>query len=973
MRTYTLTLLGLLFSCFALAQSTISIRGIVTDSKDSPLPGVDIFVKGANFGTVSQADGTFQIEASEGATLVFSFLGFSKKEVRVASGQGFLSVSLVELNTNLAEVTVIGSRNKSRTALTSAVPVDIIDIKELSVDLPQVNANQLLNYIAPSFSSQPQVVADGTDHIDPASLRGLGPDQVLVLINGKRRHTTALVNVNGTPGRGSVGTDLNAIPLASIERVEVLRDGAAAQYGSDAIAGIINIVLKKDVDDLAVSFHTGANFSANGNNFQGGVDGEEIQFNINRGMSIGDNGGYINLTGSLNARNRTSRSRPFTGEIFNGYNAIEWVAAQNGGDLATLQTDLGAIRQYGSLVSHFTPSQRSAMANANSLDEVRDLLSDADGDPIDFSDAELAARGLDRSDFQMNIGQPELRGGSVFMNMSIPLKNAALYAFGGISHRKSVGFAYYRRPTQSRTYTPLNINGHRPEGLGDVDDQSLSVGLKQNIGKWQTDLSNTWGTNIYKFVTGQSTNASLQSASPKTFDSWNMRFTQNTTNFDMVRAWDGFLEGFNLAMGAEYRLENYQVIAAEDRAWALYDINGNVVNDINLLADSLKVVDFFGRLRPGGAQAFPGFQPENSVDAFRQSFAAYADAELDLTDRWVLQGAVRFENYSDFGSTINYKVATRYSINESLAFRASSSSGFRAPSLHQINFSSISTQFINGIGAQVLTASNTSTLARELGIPELKQETSQDFSVGFTGKIDAWGLTFSVDAYTTRINDRVILTDMFTQDEFVANGRQDLVTILASAGAEKVQFFANAINTQTNGIEMVITQTSSLGKNLSLRNSLAASALQTRQVGAIQSSEQLKGFEEVYFGERSRILLEESMPRTKVNLMHDFQYRKWHFLLANTYFGAVTEADPYEVDNQDVYDVYRARVITNLSVGYQITPKLHCTVGADNLFDLYPDERNGALTDGDQFIYPRRIAQFGTNGRYLFARINLSL
>lgn len=962
-----------LFSGLSLSAQNLNIKGSVWDQNNQELPGVEISIEGSTKGTVSAADGSFAIEVKAGQKLLFSFIGFETYTYTVSKSVNDLKVTLKEKGIKLGEVTVIGSRNKNRTALETAVPVDIIDVKELAIDLPQVNTNQLLNYIAPSFTSQPQIVSDGTDHVDPASLRGLGPDQVLVLINGKRRHTTALVNVNGNPGRGSVGTDLNAIPVAAIERIEILRDGAAAQYGSDAIAGIINVVLKTSSDNLDFSLHSGANMSANGNNFQGGMDGEEIQFNLNRGLALGDNGGYINITGSLNARNRNSRSRPFTGEIFNGYNSIEWVASQNGGDLASLQNDLGAIQQYAQGVEHFDATLKTQIAAANSIQDVQNLLSDANQNPIDFTDAELAARGLDRSDFQMNIGQPELRGGKLFFNMNLPMEKATFYAFGGISHRKSVGFAFYRRPTQSRTYTPLNLNGHRPEGRGDVSDRSLSIGIKQNIGKWQTDFSNTWGLNDYKFVAALSTNATLQSASPKSFDSWNMSFMQNTSNFDIVRHWDDIFQGLNFAAGAEYRVENYQILAADPRAWAIYDINGNQVENINLLADSLKVTDFFGRVRPGGAQAFPGFKPENAVDAFRQSFAAYVDIEADLTERWMLVAATRFENYSDFGSTINFKLASRYALTDNAAFRASMSTGFRAPSLHQINFSSVSTQFIGGIGAQVLTASNTSTLARELGINELTQETSRDLSLGFTAKVPSWGLSFTVDGYSTFIDDRVVLTDMFTQEDFLNNGRQDLVNILAAAGAEKVQFFTNAINTQTTGIEFVVSQSSKIGQKASLRHNLGASFLQTRQVGEISSSEQLAGFENVYFGERSRIFLEEATPRSKVNLTHNLNLGKWSVLLANTYFGSVSEADSYILNGQEQFDVYAGKVITDLSLSYNFNKQLRMTVGTDNLLDVYPDERAFPITDNNQFIYSRRTSQFGSNGRYVFARLNLSI
>lgn len=281
------------------------VSGTVTD-ESGPLPGVSVIVKGTNKGTITDFDGNYSVSASKGDRLVFSYVGYDTKEV-VATG-GKINVVLVA-GVALDAVVLIGSRNPSRTAVDTAVPIDVIDVTELTSKGPQVNLNQILNFVAPSFTSNTQTISDGTDHIDPASLRGLGPDQVLVLINGKRRHNSSLVNVNGTFGRGSVGTDLNAIPSASIKRLEVLRDGAAAQYGSDAIAGVINIVLNDNVNELTFNMTTGANFSKNANEQTGGVDGETVNISVNYGLPIGDNGGFINFTGDFDYRDDYSRMK----------------------------------------------------------------------------------------------------------------------------------------------------------------------------------------------------------------------------------------------------------------------------------------------------------------------------------------------------------------------------------------------------------------------------------------------------------------------------------------------------------------------------------------------------------------------------------------------------------------------------------------------------------------------------------------
>ncbi|MFO7720481.1 MAG: TonB-dependent receptor plug domain-containing protein, partial [Gillisia sp.] len=300
------------------AQGQIQqVSGTVVDEQSQPLPGVSVAIKGTNQGTITDFDGNYSLDANLGQTLVFSFVGFDVREVVIDRAQ--INVTMVS-GMALGEVVLVGSRNMNRTVVESTVPIDVLDIKELSSAVPQVNLNQMLNYVAPSFSSNTQTISDGTDHIDPASLRGLGPDQVLVLINGKRRHNSSLVNVNGTFGRGSVGTDLNAIPAAAISRIEVLRDGAAAQYGSDAIAGVINIVLKSDVNELKFDVTTGANFSKNANDQTGGVDGETVNVAASYGISLGDNGGFISFAGDFDYREDYSRMKEWEGSVFNAYN-----------------------------------------------------------------------------------------------------------------------------------------------------------------------------------------------------------------------------------------------------------------------------------------------------------------------------------------------------------------------------------------------------------------------------------------------------------------------------------------------------------------------------------------------------------------------------------------------------------------------------------------------------------------------------
>lgn len=377
--------------------------------------------------------------------------------------------------TNIDEVKfTVGSRNKNRVLTDTTVPIDVINIAEQGILSPQTDLNQILNFAAPSFTSNTTTVADGTDHIDPAQLRGLGPDQVLVLLNGKRRHTSALVNINGSPGRGSVGTDLNAIPAFAIERIEVLRDGASAQYGSDAIAGVINMVMKRATNQLTAALTAGGFNSKGANDHNGGWDGGKYQVDLNYGVKIGADG-FINLTASLMTRDDTRRANPRTGDIFNAFNAIEKRALQSCINISSLfsninntpnsQQIINAIHQYAFGVSYFTAAQQTAIQTANTIGGLQSALN------FDVTENELAYRGLKREDFNMRVGQSKLKSGQLYMNSEFALtKSIKGYAFGGYSYRDRNAAGFYRLQNQSRTSTSIYPNGFLSEIASGVID-----------------------------------------------------------------------------------------------------------------------------------------------------------------------------------------------------------------------------------------------------------------------------------------------------------------------------------------------------------------------------------------------------------------------------------------------------------------------------------------------------------------------
>ncbi|VAW21721.1 TonB-dependent receptor; Outer membrane receptor for ferrienterochelin and colicins, partial [hydrothermal vent metagenome] len=385
------------------------------------------------------------------------------------------------------------------------------------------------------------------------------------------------------------------MPAASIERIEVLRDGAAAQYGSDAIAGVINIVLKRSTNELTVNVTNGAYFSKNSNDQTGGSDGNTTNISANYGLELGDKGGFINFTGDFDVRDEYSRMKEFEGGIFNLYNTVERVADNAGYDITQLlDDDVSDVIQYGNAAGLGLP------LNATKAD-LQSILS------ADNTTAELTARGLTRSDFNMRVGQSALRGGRFFANFSLPLNDdgTELYSFAGVSSRVGNSAGFYRLPSQNRTYTPAYINGFLPEINSAINDKSFSVGIKGKVSDWDVDFSNTYGKNEFLYTIGNTFNASMQSASPTTFDAGGFSFAQNTTNLDISKFYEDTMSGFNVAFGAEYRVETYEIYAGEEGSYAQYTADGQVIT----LPSQNPSVDFFDRARPGGSQVFPGFSP----------------------------------------------------------------------------------------------------------------------------------------------------------------------------------------------------------------------------------------------------------------------------------------------------------------------------------------------------------------------------
>ena len=912
-RITAITIISFLFFHSAIAQ-TATIKGTVKDGNGSPLPGASVTVEATRLGTTTDGNGNYILKVPAGKyNIVVSFVGTGEQRypVTVAAGETKENDFSITGATDLSGVVIVGSRSRqARSKLSTPVPVDVINTKDVK-NFAQNDITQMLTYTAPSFQSARQTISDGTDHIDPAGLRGLGPDQTLVLMNGKRRHNTALVNINGTVGRGSVGTDLNAIPAAAIERIEVLRDGAAAQYGSDAIAGVINVVLKK-YKGFTISGMAGENVTSmpyNGSNRIN--DGLNTQIDFVAGL-VGKQKGYLTLSGQWLRRERSNRS---------GNDNIPLLYYGNAGA--------------------FPPTQAGVDPTA-----YRRWL-------IDLDKTYTGQRGYDRHNIYA--GNSESDNKSLFLNAGLPIgKNAEFYLSGGVGSRDGFATGFSRNPN-SVSQQPVITNNQRyyfdgflPEIHTKIDDGSILGGVRVDAGEWNIDVSETYGKNSIDFTIQNTGNASLAPTDlvQTSFDAGKLMFQQSTLNADLSRRYNlGDKKSFNLGFGGEFRSETFNIGAGETNSY----INGGRIATVDPIppypGTSTPVV--FGPVVPGsGSQVFPGFQPGDAINARRNIYAAYVDGELTL-DKLLLAAAIRFEDYRE-SDTLSYsgtgtKITARYELTDNIALRGSVNTGFRAPSLHQRYFQNTSTQFVAGVPSNSLTANNGNPIVKNaFGIQELKPETSKSATIGVVGKIGG-NITFTVDGYFIRIDDRIVLSTPFNRSNPLVNNILNANAVDPSVSA--VQFWTNAINTETKGVDMVITDRFKWGPgNASL--SLAANFNQNSVVGPIHTNSVIddpknnpslsdpnanpaNDLSATLFDRQQKSRIEVGQPRSKINLTFNYSLKQWEFVLRAVRFGGTKylhNLDPYSMKSDGTYwnDValgtdqsFGAKITTDLIVTYK--------------------------------------------------------
>lgn len=882
-------------------KSNKIVNGKVIDEFGEALIGVNIAIAGTSIGTTTDEDGNFDLPILEGSfSFIVSYVGF-KDQVIPINSFNFQTITLEE-GLELGEVQVVGSRSYNRSAIDSPVAVDVIDISYLAEQNGKTEINQILEYAAPSFNATKQTGSDGADHIDPASLRGLGPDQTLILINGKRRHQSSLINIFGTRGRGNSGTDLNAIPVSAIKRIEILRDGASAQYGSDAIAGVINIVLKDQTDGMKGGVTYGMYSTAVGKGYDKKTDkelfnlngekrvldpngdkrfdGNTVKVDLNYGIKLGEQGGFMNITTEFLSKERTLRP---SYSIRKGY------------------------------------------------------------------------------------GSASIEGFNTMINTAFPIgKNTEIYAFGGGNYRDTDAFAFSRGSFlidgDNRAVPSLYPDGFSPHITSHIVDASISSGVRHNLkNEWTIDFNNTFGKNNFHYFIEGTNNASLWNASPTEFDAGGHRLSMNTTGLDFSKYYRDIAAGFNLAFGMEYRIENFQIFSGEEGSYALYDLNGIAITNPVFQSPA---IDPNGNQLPGGSQGFPGYSPANEVNKNRTNLSIYLDSEVNLSKELLLAGALRFENYSDFGNTFNFKLATRYKLHKNLCIRASHSTGFRAPSLAQIHYNLLFNNIVSGTSVRTLLSSNTSTVTKAFGIGSLTEEKAFNSSFGFTFMSN--GFTTTIDAYRIRVNDRIILTDNFDAS-------------MLGVGADNAQFFANGVDTKTTGVDIVLSYKYRLNESSKAMNFGVAANFNTLDIVDIKNGE-LNEF--TFFGPYSHAFLKAAAPDYKVSFNLGYNTSKLTIMANYSLFSKIVLQDFQWVNNpvttqeeadaltEIATDVYHATGTLNLNVSYKFTKYLNITLGSNNLLNTYPTPQFDGWTDQGGL---NDSVQMGSDGAYFFARIGFLL
>lgn len=885
-------------SAKAKLPGSVTIHGqVVDDSYGEPLVGATVQLKGTTSGTVTDPDGNFTLDLEPGShTLVISYIGYDTKEqtIEVVPGQNSKLIIKLEqsIESLLDVVVVVGSRTMPRTTLDSPVPIDNVSTAQLESSGKGVLDQQLM-FRVPSYNSTQQPISDAAAHFSPADLRGLLPSRTLVLVNGKRKNSSALVYSYVTPGRGEVGVDMKAIPTSAIERVEILRDGAAAQYGSDAVAGVINLVLKKKSDPF---INLGYSVTSEG-------DGDQFQMETGFGMNIHDKG-YANFT----------------------FNYFDQQRSQRAGTITSLADEAG----YWGVT-----------------------------DDTDFSLTDLDAFLQRNPSAGFQVGLPDMTITSFSFNSGYTLDEESeteLYSFGTITSRSGAAPQFARVPYWVPGFEAIypGQDFFLAEMAPEIKDNTFCLGLTTNYNNWNFDISSTLGRNRIDYFIINSFNQSFAGASPSDFYNGAHEFSHIVNNVNIARTFEPTpIKALTVAFGAEHRTENYVTEAGEFASYGdgqSPDAQGNRT----------------------GSESFPGFTPENESNNYRNNLGIYSELTADFTDFFLLGGAIRYEDYSDFGENISWKVNTRLKAGKA-SFRGSLSNGFRAPALHQIYYTAVTTTLTQNGVVQNGILDNQNPALRALGIPELQPETSFNIGAGVTYRVNE-NIGITADLYQITIDDRIVLSGQVTA---TGDPQSPIDQVLGNVGVGSAGFFLNAVDTKTQGLDIVISFDNISAGAGTIQGNISANFNKTT-VEDINLPQFIvdNGLEDNIFSREDVSRMETWRPRQKIIGTATYQLNKFSATLSGLYYGSVTYLSNNEIDDA----TYGGKFLTDLSFSYGITDNIKLTLGANNLFNVYPEtfaeayaDREGHPSDRNldfvgRFKYPWQTTQFGIDGTRVFAK-----
>jgi iron complex outermembrane receptor protein len=773
-----------------------------------------------------------------------------------------LPVSAYAQEANEDDVIVVtGTRSDGRSQLSTPSPVDVLSGEALR----QQGTTELaesLSAAAPSIDFPRAAVVDGTDSIRPLTLRGLSPDQTLALVNGTRRHASALVNVNGSVGRGSAAVDLNAIPVAALDRVEVLRDGASAQYGSDAIAGVVNLRLReaREGGGATISYGQYDTSVEPARSSRDVTDGETTTISGWQGFALGQSG-FLTVSAEFLQREPTSR-----------------------GDI----------------------------------------------DPNLLPDEIVNSR----------FGDPEVEQWSAYANAGVPLADGwEAYGWLGYQDRDSTSAAFPRRFNNANNVPAIYPNGFLPLINVVSEDLTAAGGVRGEFAGWDADLSLVYGRNALDFRTENSLNSTYGAASQTSFDDGGLTYGQTVLGIDFTRGFDaGLAQPVNFAWGVEARRETYEIRAGEP---ASYDRGPAAAPGL-----------------ASGAQGFIGFQPSNEVDEDRTAWGAYVDVEVFPVERLLIGAAVRFENYSDFGETLNGKLTARYDFTDNFALRGAVSSGFRAPSLQQSYFTSTASVFQAPDVVETGTFPATSLVARTLGAEPLRPEEAVNYSLGAVFQVGDFDLT--IDAYRIEISDQIALSENISR-----TFSPQVAALLDPLGISAARFFINGVETETQGIDIVGRYQLDAG-GAGEFDFVAALNFNEVEVTRVPDSLSVLDPTPPLLGRNRILTIEEGTPREKAVVSVDWELNNFAATARASYYGDVlqpggTPAGDFRTGEHTLLD---------LEGRYRFSDNISIALGVDNVFDEYPDAVPAPLNTSGVVAFPF-YSPFGFNGRFSYARLTL--